>query len=65
MYRVAIFEAFFTNKQSIEDFLNANKGIFISSQRKFRNKLQDTEELISTDFLPEYFECFLFERNEN
>ena len=59
-----IHEAFCKNKQSVEDFLNANKGIFISSQKKLRNKLQD-EEIKSIEFLPEYFECFLFERSED
>lgn len=59
-----IYNVFCENKQSVEEFINDNKGVFISSQKKLSNGSLSKAEYKSTGFLPEIFDYYLFDRPE-
>ena len=59
-----IHNVFCENKQSVERFLNRNKGIFISSQKKLSNKSLSNKNYSSIGFLPEKFDYYTFYRPE-
>jgi hypothetical protein len=59
-----IHEVFSHNKQIIEEFLDDNKGIFVSSQKKLSNGGLSKDKYKSAGFLPERFDYYLFDRPE-
>lgn len=59
-----IYAAFLHNKKLLEEFINDNKGIFISSQKKLSNGSLSKEKFQSTDFLPDIYNYYLFDRPE-
>lgn len=64
MDNVKIHDAFCNNKEIVEEFINDNKGIFISSQKKLSNGSLSNTEYKSTGFLPEIYDYYLFDRPE-
>ncbi len=63
-YNEKIYNAFLKNKQSVEEFIDSNKGIFISSQKKLSNGGLSKKEFKSVGFLPELFDYYVFDRPE-
>ena len=59
-----IFNAFLHHKKLVEEFINANKGIFISSQKKLSNGSLSKNKFQSISFLPEIYDYYLFDRPE-
>jgi len=64
LHNIKVYEMFCKNKQSVENFINANKGIFISPQRKLNNHLT-TNNAKSTGFLPDLYDYYLIFRPDN
>lgn len=65
LHNIEIFDALCEKKQYISDFINANKGIFISSQKKLsNNSLESPPDESKTGFMPELFDYYLFDRPE-
>ncbi len=63
-YSEKIHNLFCNNKQSIEEFINRNKGMFISSQKKLSNGSLLRDNLETTGFLPDIYDYFVFDRPE-
>lgn len=59
-----IYTVFCNNKQIVEEFINKNKGLFISSQKKLSNGSLLKEKFKSAGFLPDTFDYYLFDRPE-
>lgn len=59
-----IFNAFLHHKNIFEDFINENKGVFISSQKKLSNGSLTKEKFQSTGFLPDIYDYYVFDRPE-
>jgi hypothetical protein len=52
------------NKKIVEEFINDNKGIFISSQKKRSNGSLTEEKFQSVGFLPDIYDYYIFDRPE-
>jgi hypothetical protein len=59
-----IHDVFCQNKELVEAFINDNKGLFVSSQKKLSNGPLTKGEYKSAGFLPESFDYYLFDRPE-
>ncbi len=59
-----IFNAFLHHKKMLEEFINDNKGIFISSQKKRSNGSLTKDKFQSIGFLPDIYDYYLFDRPE-
>jgi len=59
-----IYNEFLYHKKNLEEFINDNKGIFISSQKKLSNGSLTKEKSQSTGFLPEIYDYYVFDRPE-
>jgi len=57
-------DALIRHKKIIEEFINDNKGIFISSQKKRSNGSLTEEKFQSVGFLPEIYDYYIFDRPE-
>ncbi len=63
-FNLRVHEVFSRNKGSLEAFIDDNKGIFVSSQKKLSNGRLSKEKFRSAGFLPERFDYYLFDRPE-
>lgn len=59
-----IFNAFLHHQKILDEFINENKGIFISSQKKLSNGSLTKAKFKSTGFLPDIFDYYIFDRPE-
>lgn len=59
-----IYKTFYDNRHKLEEYINNNNGIFISSQKKLSNGGLSSKEYVSVGFLPEMFDFYMFYRPE-
>jgi hypothetical protein len=59
-----VYETLFQNQPLIATFLDSNRGIFVSSQKKLSNGSLQTCDPQSVSFLPDVYHYYLFDRPE-